>query len=263
MRAIKITAAALGAVIGTLGSLACVLTRLGVKPEDLRMTGPHWIWLFYAVVLFSLGIAPSIVLMYRSIRGEGQRVKELGLEIVALKKGHKDEIDRLNMSTTGAIKNAEYFAADANAETRELKKKLEEKDGYWTARIKQMHEEIADGYKNETARYAPYKELFTPLQLEAYQLAKDLRAFLDKMGSPPIIPNAKDDDNEKDLSDEEILKRESERADWASAVRAPWVRRVLHTYQAEFAPRVIKIAQLLMAENIPVRGPLLKAPFAF
>jgi hypothetical protein len=47
-----------------LGSVACILTWLGIKPGDLAMTQsvtiPHALWLLLAIVLFVLGIGSSV-----------------------------------------------------------------------------------------------------------------------------------------------------------------------------------------------------------
>jgi hypothetical protein len=68
MRALKVGFALLGAIIGALGSLASFFAWLGIKPKDLRMTGPHWLWLVAAIVFFVAGITPSVCLLYIEVK---------------------------------------------------------------------------------------------------------------------------------------------------------------------------------------------------
>jgi len=76
MRALKVVLAVLVAIIGTLASIATCLMWLDIKPKDLRMTGPHWLWLVAAVAFFVAGVSPSVYLLHlaskqKSAAGQG------------------------------------------------------------------------------------------------------------------------------------------------------------------------------------------------
>jgi len=145
---------------------------------------------------------------------------------------------------------ASQFAAKGIVLTEEEYAKckilLDEKDAYWSDRIKQVNTEITEAYKKETAQWAPYKRLFSPLQLEAFQLASKLRDLLDKSGPRPVL--------ERDLSlgnDSPVIAAYLSRVD---ALVNPWLNRLLHTYAADFAENVRQVIHRLAAEGVPVVG---------
>ncbi len=86
---------------------------------------------------------------------------------------------------------------------------------------------------------AQYEELFTPLQLEAFQLARELREFLKNMGPRPVV----DISGDKDADTLEKIRK-------INAVVQPWLARLINTYRADFEDRVNKIVVRLAAENL-------------
>ena len=80
-------------------------------------------------------------------------------------------------------------------------------------------------------------DLFSPLQLEAFQLARELRIFLKNMGPRPVVEIS------GEISTVENVRKISE------AVR-PWLMRVVNTYRADFEDKVNKLVIRLAAENL-------------
>ena len=79
--------------------------------------------------------------------------------------------------------------------------------------------------------------LLNPLQLEIFELARELRDFLKKMGPRPAAHISTDE-----TTLENIRK--------ANAAIQPWLLRLTNTYAAEFADRVQKVIHRLAAENL-------------
>jgi hypothetical protein len=57
---------------GALGGLACFLTWLGIKPQDLRgghmsLAVPHWFWLLFGLALFAFSIGLSAFTFFRQV----------------------------------------------------------------------------------------------------------------------------------------------------------------------------------------------------
>jgi hypothetical protein len=91
---------------------------------------------------------------------------------------------------------------------------------------------------------------FTPLQIEAFQLASELRAFLKEIGPRPVTDwNKPGQDTDPDW----MAKRIAEQAQ----LYLPWHSRLTHRYAREFAPKVIELMHHLGEAGLNVSALLL------
>jgi hypothetical protein len=76
-----------GKLVMYLGSLACILQWLDIKPEDFRMTpAPHSIaWLVLGLSLFAIGIGSSGYSLYRNVAADPCRGLFTPLQIKMLR----------------------------------------------------------------------------------------------------------------------------------------------------------------------------------
>lgn len=81
--------------------------------------------------------------------------------------------------------------------------------------------------------------LLSPLQLEAFQLARELREFLKNMGPRPAV----DISGDKDANTLEKIRK-------INVAVQPWLARLVNTYRADFEDRVVKVIVRLAAENL-------------
>jgi hypothetical protein len=75
-------------VLGGLGGLACILMLFDIKPKDVRMNPPHWVWLVGAVILFSFNT-------WRSFRPSARKRARLKLAgVIESKAGQAEWLAR-------------------------------------------------------------------------------------------------------------------------------------------------------------------------
>lgn len=88
---------------------------------------------------------------------------------------------------------------------------------------------------------SPTSDLFSPLQLEAFQLARDLRAFLDGLGPRPTVDKATFPETPDGVYG--FVRA-------TMAVERPWLNRLHHEYVVQFDSRVDNILHRLAAESL-------------
>jgi hypothetical protein len=90
---------------------------------------------------------------------------------------------------------------------------------------------VADDKEESTRMVA---KLVTPLQIEAFQLTKELRNFVDEMGDKPDV-SSKDFPDTRDGQYDFIVRRQS--------IQEPWRLKFKSLYNSRFAARVQRIVQ--------------------
>jgi hypothetical protein len=181
-------------LIVTLGAVACILVWLGIKPADLHMTPtfPHVTWLIVGLILFALSIASSLYSIYSS------RPK-----FAALQKEHEDEIKRME-----TVNNSELWRSnevrkqlgderkDALEEVRTLKEQLEKLRDEWDRKEKRLNADVQRaqevGWERDNERREALWQLdeaksqlalFSPLQMEAFQLSNEIAVLIRSTGN--------------------------------------------------------------------------------
>lgn len=97
---------------------------------------------------------------------------------------------------------------------------------------------IAESVRDGTLVDGP---LFSPLQLEAFRLAKELRTFLEGLGLKPSVDKSKYPVTPEGLED---FVRDSLRTE------DPWLNKLQHGYAAQFSARIDNIMHRLAAESL-------------
>jgi hypothetical protein len=86
--------------------------------------------------------------------------------------------------------------------------------------------------------------LFSPLQIEAFELARDMRGFLHNLGPRPDADWPEVKDSDPDWTAKRLLER--------NRVQGPWVQRLMHGYAREYAPRVKTLMHLIGETGLAV-----------
>ncbi len=86
-----------------------------------------------------------------------------------------------------------------------------------------------------------YGELFAPLQVEAFQLARELREWLKFLGPRPLIDKAKYPETPDGV--QQFVKDQ-----WA--IESPWSERLTFGYASRFADRVVNIGHRFRERNV-------------
>jgi hypothetical protein len=169
-------------VLGGLGGLACILQWLGIEPGDLHMTAtiPHVVWLVLGLLLFGVSISLSI-LSWRDGR------KTIAEAIVP----EREEIKR--------VKEDLYNSARSNLEYRGERDRCEEE---------------------KRALQKRFDEMFSPLQIEAIELSRDILEYLKDFGLKPPTLNPGTPENRARICE-----------------RAQWLERLMAGYQLRFEQR--------------------------
>lgn len=87
--------------------------------------------------------------------------------------------------------------------------------------------------------------LFSPLQLEAFQLAKELRNFLIELGARPEAPTEEDYEGIRDAEDSDYL-------DGLEMKHKLWVNQLVYGYASRFSERAVKLLHRLGEQGVPV-----------
>jgi len=198
--------------LGGLGGLACVLEWLGIKPGDLRMTTtiPHMLWLVFGLVLFSVSISLSVL----SWRGSRKSVAEVVAE-------EKVEVQRLQAAL--------YESARDNLEYRGERDHCDEERRTALENLEEARSQVA---------------IFTPLQLTALTVAKQLGELLREVEPLKIISDADYPDTHEGQT-QKILDRLNRVEEYNSRFV-----KVADRYAWEFAPRVKDVVLLFGQEGL-------------
>jgi hypothetical protein len=144
------------------GGFASFLTWLGIKPKDLAMSQsipiPHVLWLLLAITLFAIGIGSSTwsgILQQQGIKQIQERLKESAARNLQ----YRSQIEALN---------ARYQELEAS-QKEELENSQEAYRQCMLERSAAMH-----GAEECLEKLA----MFSPLQIETLQLAKELNGLL-------------------------------------------------------------------------------------
>ncbi len=117
-------------------------------------------------------------------------------------------------------------------------------DLYESAKSNLEYREERDRSDEERRRLQEQLEVFTPLQLDAFRLAKDLINFLHDMGNRPegrpqsAFPNTRE-------GLEDFLNERT-------AIPRPWLEKLRHRYAKNYAARVKKMVHEFGEQNLDV-----------
>jgi hypothetical protein len=144
----------------TLGGFASFLQWLGIKPKDLAMTQsiavPHILWLLLAFGLFAVGIGSAVwsgIVQRQTIKNlRAQR------ERPEIEETHREEVRKLEAQQKSDLWRLQECYGQCEEEKRSALKQIEE-------------------VKSRLA-------IFSPLQIEAFRLAKELRQFVEDLVYP-------------------------------------------------------------------------------
>ncbi|MGD0415278.1 MAG: hypothetical protein ABSA80_08005 [Terriglobales bacterium] len=152
--------------------MACVLTWLGIKPQDLwggnvSLAVPHWLWLFFAFVLFAFSIGLSAYGLFRKVPAPAQPSGQ-----------GKPKWQRLQWANTererleGEVRKWKDMYTAENVAKTDFQKEMARAN----VRIGEL----------ETAQRSMSPQLrLDPLQSDAIQLSGELLDFLRRLGPPP------------------------------------------------------------------------------
>jgi hypothetical protein len=168
----------------TLGGFASFLQWLGLKPKDLAMTSsipiPHVLWLLLAIALFAVGIGSSLwagVVQRRHLSAAEKRLSTLekiphtiltingdrldGTPAAPVETVTKDEVRRIEIAHNAELSRAREAQRQCDEERREALRKAEEIEAQLS--------------------------IFSPLQIQAFRLARDMGNYLTSLGPKPTI----------------------------------------------------------------------------
>ncbi len=243
MRILKPVAVSFVALV-TIGSgTVQILGFFGIKEaRDIKMppaSAPHWSALVIGILLFLFGVCLTGYYLWQSLvenkklkveaekklraeleKTSGEWDRKLKAQLALKDQQHKDELDKERQQRTnneaGLMKLAEHHRREANA-ARDLKSTLKAANG----------------------------GLFSPLQLEAFQLAKELREFLIELGARPEAPTEEDYEDIRDVED-------SDRLDDLEMKHKLWVNQLVYGYASRFSERAVKLLHRLGEQGVPV-----------
>ncbi|MGA8089640.1 MAG: hypothetical protein WCA10_20380 [Terracidiphilus sp.] len=212
------------AALGGFGGLACILQWLEITPKDLSMTKlvgiPHVLWLITGLALFAASLWSSL----RSGFIQKKTIKHL-----------KEQLSKEIEDSKGfARRNLEYRAKldelfeEGKAHRAELENSQE---AYRQCMVERSA--FMQGAKESMAKLA----MFSSLQIEAFQLAKEMRGFLGNFEPipPPIDYGATDK--------QKIIQ---------STERSRWRQKIMSAYELQFADRKRKITLEFGALGFPM-----------
>jgi hypothetical protein len=139
------------------------------------------------------------------------------------------------------LKQASQAADEAEADQLR-REEIQRKAELWRA---QESRRICDEERREALRQLEEAKsqlaLFTPLQIEAFQLAKDLRLFLKELGPRPQVSWGNLDPQDG------MAKRMTEQ----NRLQQPWVAKLVYRYAREYAPRVKNLMLRIGETGLP------------
>ena len=170
----------------------------------------HRAGIMTTVGMILLAVVVALVNLYAIYRNlkDASRVKGFEARIIALKNEHQRLVAGLEKQHEHQEYNSRQSTKEALAEVRALKEQLATKDSDCAEREKASNQRMWDAYNKESAEWSRYKELFAPVQIEAFQLARELRGFLRELGPRPDVdwqsPNDSDQTGQPRSSRNEI-----------------------------------------------------------
>jgi hypothetical protein len=213
----------------TLGGFGSFLQWLGLKPKDLGLSQsisiPHVLWLLLAITLFAIGIISAIwsgIVQRREINHLRDAAAQINAERKGSEEAHSEEIRKQNAQQEAELWRAEESRRQCEEERRKALQQLEENRAHLS--------------------------MFSPLQIECIELARDLNGLLEEMPPPddPVTQVMRGEGNVRNA------------LEWSARVAAhpkemeAWSDRLGHAYAAKYSARMTGLVHKLGAKGIDV-----------